>query len=156
MSRISWILTRALKSLKICTFIGSYCVKYLMFDLKKYRGVIFHDTEDWCKIWRKTDLWFGKWHEEYGKFSAEHLKFSELGLWWDPLIQSKISRGVIMSWKWTMMQNLKSNKIQKSYLSWHWRVIQNLERNWRVVSKLTRGIWQIFDLCTWKSQRFSL
>ena len=32
------------------------CAKYLMFDLKKYRGVIFHDTEEWCKIWRKTDL----------------------------------------------------------------------------------------------------
>ena len=27
-----------------------------MFDQKKYRGVIFHDTEGWCKIWRKTDL----------------------------------------------------------------------------------------------------
>ena len=25
---------------------------------KKYRGVIFHDTEVPCKIWRKTDLWF--------------------------------------------------------------------------------------------------
>ena len=47
------------------------CAKYLMFDLKKYRGVIFHDTEGWCKIWRKTGLWFGKWHEEYGKFSPE-------------------------------------------------------------------------------------
>ena len=42
--------------------------------LKKYRGVIFHDTEEWCKIWKTTDLWFGKWHEEYGKFSPEHLK----------------------------------------------------------------------------------
>ena len=29
-----------------CTFIGSCCAKYLMFDLKKYRGVIFHDTEE--------------------------------------------------------------------------------------------------------------
>ena len=25
-------------------------VKYLMFDLKKYRGVIFHDAEESCKI----------------------------------------------------------------------------------------------------------
>ena len=31
---------------KICTFIGSCCAKYLMFDLKKYKGVIFHDTEE--------------------------------------------------------------------------------------------------------------
>ena len=62
-----------------------------MFDLKKYRGVIFHDTEEWCKIWRKTDLWFGKWHEEYGKFSPEQLKVSKLAYWWDPLIQSRKS-----------------------------------------------------------------
>ena len=66
---------------KTCTFICSYCAKYLMFDLKKYRGVIFHDTKGWCKIWRKTDLWFGKWHEEYGKFSPEQLKVSKLGFW---------------------------------------------------------------------------
>ena len=38
------------KVYKTCTFICSYCAKYLMFDLKKYRGVIFHDTEGWCKI----------------------------------------------------------------------------------------------------------
>ena len=35
-------------------------------------------------------------------------------------------------------------KVQKVYLSWQWRVMQNLERNWRFVSKLTRGIRQIF------------
>ena len=35
---------------KNCTLIGSYCAKYLIFDLKKCRGVIFHDTEEWCKI----------------------------------------------------------------------------------------------------------
>ena len=117
------------KVFKTCTFICSYCAKYLMFDLKKYRGVIFHDTEGWCKIWRKTDLWFGKWHEEYGKFSPEHLKVSKLGLWWDPLIPSRRS----MSLKFT----------QRSYASWHWRMMQNLKRNWFVISKLTWGIWLI-------------
>ena len=45
---------------KIYTLIGPLREKYVMFDLKKYRGVIFHDTREWCKIWRKTDLWFGK------------------------------------------------------------------------------------------------
>ena len=29
------------------------CVKYLMFDLKKYREVIFHDTEGWFQISNK-------------------------------------------------------------------------------------------------------
>ena len=48
---------------------------------KKYRGVIFHDIEKWYKIWRKTDLLLGKWHEEFCKFSPEHSKVSKLELW---------------------------------------------------------------------------
>ena len=65
------------KTSKISTLIGSFYAKYITFDLKKYRGVIFHDTEEWCKIWRKIDLWFEKWHEEFDKFSPEHLKVSK-------------------------------------------------------------------------------
>ena len=68
-----------------------------MFELRKYRGVMFGDTEYSCKIWRKTDLGFQKWHEEFGKFSPEQLKVSNLGLWWDPFIQSRKS----MSLKFT-------------------------------------------------------
>ena len=45
---------------KIYALIGPFRAMYIMFDLKKYRGVIFHDTEESCKILRKTDLWFGK------------------------------------------------------------------------------------------------
>ena len=55
---------------KPCTFICSYCEKYLMFDLRKYREVIFYDIEGWCRIWRA--------------FSPEPLKISKFGLWWDP------------------------------------------------------------------------
>ena len=36
---------------------------------QKYRGVMFDGTEYWCKSWRKTDLCFQKWHEEFGRFS---------------------------------------------------------------------------------------
>ena len=81
----------------ICNVIGPFRAKYITFDLKKYRGVIFHDTEESCKIWRKTDLWFGKWHEEFGKFSSEHLKVSKLVLSWDPFVQSR----KCMSYKFT-------------------------------------------------------
>ena len=30
---------------------GYFCSKYMRFELKKYRGVIFHDIEQWCKIY---------------------------------------------------------------------------------------------------------
>ena len=51
--------TKSLK--KECTSIGLFCAKYTAFDLKKYRGFIFHETEKSCKIWRETDLWLGEW-----------------------------------------------------------------------------------------------
>ena len=41
---------KMVKVSKTCTFICSYHAKYLMFDLKKYRVAIFHDTEVRCKI----------------------------------------------------------------------------------------------------------
>ena len=62
---------------------------YILLELQKYRGVIFHDTEKICKFWRKTDLWFEKRIEKFGKFSPEHLKVSKLGLWWDSFVQSR-------------------------------------------------------------------
>ena len=34
-------------------------------------------------------MWFRKSHEEFGKFSPEHKKFSKLGLSLDPIIQSR-------------------------------------------------------------------
>ena len=34
---------------------------------------MFDATKYWYKIWRKTDLSFQKWHEEFSKFSPEHV-----------------------------------------------------------------------------------
>ena len=31
---------------KICTFMGSFWPKYIMFELKKYKGIMFDSTED--------------------------------------------------------------------------------------------------------------
>ena len=62
----------------ISTFFCSHCAKYFMFGLNKYRGAFFYDTEKWCEIWRKTDLWFAKWHKEQGKFLPEHSKVSKI------------------------------------------------------------------------------
>ena len=35
---------------KICTLIGPFSAKHIKFDLKRYGEVIFHDTEESCKI----------------------------------------------------------------------------------------------------------
>ena len=40
---------------------------------------MFDGTEYWCKIWNKTDFCFQKWHEEFSKFSAEHLNSQNWG-----------------------------------------------------------------------------
>ena len=37
---IWWILTRAVENLKICTLMGYFCQKYIMFELKKYSRVV--------------------------------------------------------------------------------------------------------------------
>ena len=34
----------------LVTLIGPFCAKYITFDLKKYRGVIYHDTKESCQI----------------------------------------------------------------------------------------------------------
>ena len=41
---------------KIFTLMGPVWANYILFELKKYRGVIFHETEGGYKIWREMDL----------------------------------------------------------------------------------------------------
>ena len=62
-SKLTWeiwrILTQASKVSEIFTLLGSFWTKYILLELKKYRGVIFYDTEEWCKIWKRklTIIW---------------------------------------------------------------------------------------------------
>ena len=39
---------------------GSFYLKYTRFELQKYREVIFHGTEQWCKIWINPDFVISK------------------------------------------------------------------------------------------------
>ena len=43
---------------KVFILMGSFSAKYILFELKKYRGIIFHETEEGCKTWRGIDLSF--------------------------------------------------------------------------------------------------
>ena len=87
---------------KIFILIGSFWAKYIFFELKRYREVIFRDIEEWCKIWRKTDLLHGKWHEEFCKFSWEHLKASKLELWYKMLLY-KVENVWALNLQWSYM-----------------------------------------------------
>ena len=62
----------------IFTLMGFFWAKYILFKLKKYRGVIFHETEDGYKIWRGIDLSFEDWHKEFDKFWPEQSKVSKI------------------------------------------------------------------------------
>ena len=59
---------QAVESLKICTLMCYLYRNYIMFEAKKYREVMCHNTEECCKTWGGTGLYFEKWHEEFGEF----------------------------------------------------------------------------------------
>ena len=107
-----------LKVSKIFILICSFWAKYILFELKTYRGVIFHEIQEGYKIWGGIELSFQNWHKV-----TRALK-SLKDFHFNGLLLSK----VYIVW---------AKKVQRSYLSWNWRGIQNLERNQLVVSKLT-------------------
>ena len=86
---------------KIFILMSSFWAKYILFELKKYRGIIFHETEEGYKIWRGIDLSFQNWQKEIHKFSPEHSKvlkfFFLMGFFWAKYIFFKLKkyRGVI-------------------------------------------------------------
>ena len=105
----------------------SYCAKYLMFDLKKYRVVIFHDTEEWCKMtWGIRQIFI------------RALECVKLELWWDPFAQSRKCMSLKFteeSWVMTMLQKLKRN----------WFAV--LKLTWRTSRILTRALESLKHLC---------
>ena len=62
-----------LKILKVCTLMSCFWQKYKMLKLKNYKQFMFDGTEYYCKMWGETDLYFQKWHDEFGKFSQKHI-----------------------------------------------------------------------------------
>ena len=119
--KLTWTsqnLTQALeKSKNLFFLIGSLWPKYILFELQEYRGVIFHDTEELCKFWRKTDQWFEKRHEKFGKFSAEHLKCQN---WNFDGIQSRTGMTVKFTEELCVM-TMKNNAKFEEELTFHFK-----------------------------------
>ena len=137
MIRIWWILTRALESLKNLHFDWFLvCKVYNAWPKKVQMSYFWWNWRVMQNLKKITDLWFGKWHEEFGEFSPEHSRVSKSGLWWDPFVQSR----KCISLKFTGVLCVMKMKM-----------IQKLNRNWLIILKLTWGIWQIL---TWALKVF--
>ena len=151
MTRIWWNLTRALESLQNFHFHLLLLCKVFNVWPEKVRGVISHDTKGWCKIWRKTDLWFGKWHEKFGKFSPEHLKVSKLELWWDPFVQSRKCMSLKLTEDLCVMT---MNKIyMRNFTNFMTRALENLKK--LSISYLKQVALDSWDMVLWSSLSFS-
>ena len=112
--------------------IGYICLKTTFLHLKYYLQIYL--------TLLSTDLRFGKWHEEYGKFSPENLKVSKLGFWWGPLIQSWKSMSLKSTEELSVM-TIKNGAKFEEQLTCHFKVdMRNLTN---------------FDRSTWKSQKIS-
>ena len=103
---------QAVESPKSWNSMGYICLKTTFLHLKHYLQIYL--------TLLSTDLWFGKWHEEYGKFFPEH---SKLGFWWDPLIQTWKSMSLKSTEDLSVMTRKNYAKIERgtdlSFLSWH-------------------------------------
>ena len=114
---------------------------YILFELQKYRGVFFYDTEEIWKFWIKTYLWFEIRLEKCGKFWPEYLKVSKLGLWWDPFVQRRKSMTLKFAEKLCVMTMKYDAKFEEE-LTCHFKTdIKNLTN---------------FDSSAWKFKKIAL
>ena len=69
-------------------------------------------------------------------------KIDMKNFWHEHLKISKIC--TLMGCFWPKYVIFELKKVHRSYVWLDWRLMQNLKENWLVLSKMTRGIWQIF------------
>ena len=106
---------------KSFTSMGYFCRKYIRFELKKYRGVIFHNTEQWCKNWINPDIVVSKMAWGIGWIFIRALK-------------SLKNCALIGSF---CPKNASVRKLQRNYVSWNWKLMQILKENWLAAWKIT-------------------
>ena len=94
--------------------------------------VMHNLKKNWLVVW--------KWHEEYGKFSLEHLIVSKFELWLDPLIQSRKSISLKIIEQLCVVTLKNDAKFEEEMICFK-NDIRHLMN---------------FELSTWKSKKFSL
>ena len=79
---------------KISTLMSYFWPKYKMFELIKYRRVMFDGTKYWCKIWKKTDLCFQNGTGNLANFHQSMFESLKIWTFLGPFIQSRKSMSV--------------------------------------------------------------
>ena len=128
-----------LKNLKISLRWGLFVPSIKVWD-NKYRGVFYHDTEQWCKNWMNIDFVVSKlvwWIEWTFNKTLKNLKICTLMGSFCP------------------KRYVSAKKFQRNYVSWHWKVMQNLSENWLMAWKMTRNLVNFYG-SSWKSERLHL
>ena len=64
---------------KICTLMGCFWPKYIMFELEKYRGFMFEFTEYWCNIEGKPTCAFKNDMRNLTNFHQSMFKSLKIG-----------------------------------------------------------------------------
>ena len=113
------------KVAKIFILMGSFWAKYISFQLKKYREIIFHETEGY-KTWRGINLLFQNWHKKFDKFWSEHFKS----------LKNFCFNWVLVTKKYIVW----ATKVQASYLSWHWGVLKKDMRIWQIFTRALESV----------------
>ena len=129
------------RALKIGILMRSFNLNLKKYELKIHRGVIRHDNEELCKIWRGTDLSFQSLHEEFDEFWPEHLKVSKNFI----LIGSFWAKYILLELKNT--EELSFVKLKRD---------KNFEEESTHRFKIGIRNFTKFDLKTRKSQKFSI
>ena len=110
---------------------GSFWAKYILFELKKYRGIIFHETEEGYKIWRGINLLFKNWHKEFDKFWSEHSKVSKIftlmGSFWGKYVLFGLKKYRSVVFHETEELSKMTWGILKIYIDWN-KWIANLTK----------------------------
>ena len=94
-----------------------------------------------AKFEEKLTCCLEKWHEQFGKFSPEHLRVPKLELWWDAFAQSRKCMSLKFTGKLSVM-TMKNNAKFEEELTFH------LKTDMRNLTD--------FDWCTQKSKNIAL
>ena len=124
---IRWSFIKALKNLKICNLMESFCPKCNA-SARKFQGnyVSWH----WKVMQNLNENWLvpRKMTRNLVNFHASSWKSENLHFDWIHLSKA---------------YKYLDEKVQRSYVSWHWRAMQSLKKNWLLVPKMTWGNWWI-------------